>query len=574
MNDTPKKPITQIPGFQNWVALKPWQQKGIVQLLSTKNKSLLMSQATGSGKTVTSIAAALVLRAMGESQRTLVVVPDNLQNNYVATLQKFTKGVTFQNYNPKNTEIDPDKDFTVVGYSYFRRHYSTLKTAYPPDTIIVDEVHHIRNPKSGLFKALWALRPEAKHFIGLTGSILNNTPDEILPLLEMTTGKPVLSKEDFDKKYITYTKKVRNSFGGSKKYPSVKDAQRIADVLSKHTSYLTLNDLGKNLPKKNLEIVKVPMASDQWRAYKYLVNKLSLSDKLALLGKKPIDNVKLGSLFSRLSAARKITNTRASLFPPDKQLQADEQTPKIQKILGDTLDTLVKNPNAHIVIYSNLINGGIKDIALVAKKMGIKFGAFTGNNTIINDVKVTKESKQKAVDMFNKGKLPVLLLSPAGTEGLSLPTATHLFMFDGHFNPQQIMQAEARIRRLNSIPKEVTIKRYVSTPPSWLASKMFPYPTIDQWTYNVAETKYKNIEPILSALHTLESKPSTPLHTFLKRKGIQLSKKPGTLYTARYKQPSGKITYEYDDKNKLGVGKVVQQHILSNTKNIGKLLPA
>jgi hypothetical protein len=65
----------------------------------------------------------------------------------------------------------------------------------------------------------------------------------------------------------------------------------------------------------------------------------------------------------------------------------------------------------------------------------------------------------------------VLLVSPAGFEGLNAPDTTMVQVYDGHFNPEAIRQGEARGIRAGGqkhrapADRKVQVKRYVSVFP-------------------------------------------------------------------------------------------------------------
>ena len=83
----------------------------------------------------------------------------------------------------------------------------------------------------------------------------------------------------------------------------------------------------------------------------------------------------------------------------------------------------------------------------------------------------SEKVRQAALKKFTKGKLKVLLVSPAGFEGLNAPDTTMVQVYDGHFNPEAIRQGEARGIRAGGqshrapADRKVKVKRYVSVFP-------------------------------------------------------------------------------------------------------------
>jgi superfamily II DNA or RNA helicase len=534
----------ELLGLKPGIQLYPHQENAVVRFLQN-NDRIFLAHGTGTGKTLTAISTALAAKELGKAHRILVVTPTSLRTNFVENLKKFTNGVRFQLYGRENTKIDPDSEFLVVGYNYFIRHKDEIEQQYHPDMLMVDEFHHARNPRSSLFKALWDVRQHVSSFVGMTGSILNNKPEELVPLVSMVEGSKVGTITEFKRKYTQYLSEVRNPFGGSKKFEGFTKADATAKAIAPAVSYLSTEQL-HGLPKKIVITKRVPMSDEQWDAYKYAMKQLGPVAKLLSSRRysETLPSQKLNTIFGRLITVRKLSNSVADLHPNEDRGTAALQTPKIQTMMNDIVDNLMKNPNAKVVVYSNLVNGGVADVAAAAKKLGIKAGVFAGAGNVINGQKITTETRNKAVEDFKKGKLRMLILSPAGSEGISLPDASDLYMLDMHFNPQMILQAEARIRRIDSKHPKVTIHEYFSTKPKRLFSFMDRTPSVDEWVHDVAMAKYKGMAPIYTSLSRMSKLKSHPrLKEAMK---FYLQKNPNTKYEKRWRDSSGNIRYKYN----------------------------
>ena len=119
----------------------------------------MIAHATGTGKTLTSIAGVEALHNAGKASRALVVVPNGLRENYATNVKKFTdsKVNIYGPLNEKDTMNVNQKSnamYNVVGYETFNRHKDKLMESVHPDTLIIDEAHRTRNNNTNTFDKL------------------------------------------------------------------------------------------------------------------------------------------------------------------------------------------------------------------------------------------------------------------------------------------------------------------------------------------------------------------------------------------------------------------------------------
>ena len=173
---------------------------------------------------------------------------------------------------------------------------------------------------------------------------------------------------------------------------------------------------------------------------------------------------------------------------------------KVISFMEDMKEHLNADKKNKVVVYGNLVQHQLDSMSKALDEAGINHSNFMGVG--VNGMNA--KDRQKSLNDFKKGKNRVLLLSAAGGEGLDLPDATMLQMLEGHYNPEKIQQAEARVRRMSNDKikdtKSVEIKKYLSVPNpaarSWL-SKAFDFLTgkgmqetgIDEWIYDIATNK-------------------------------------------------------------------------------------
>jgi superfamily II DNA or RNA helicase len=537
--------------MKDW--FKPYEhQAGSVRKILRNDGKIVMAHEMGTGKTVTSILGFEALKERGKAKGALVVVPSGLRDNYARKgIEKFLKKPNYQvvassgegkkqNY-VRPGKVSGGKDYTIVSYAMFRRDPKGLMQRSGADTLIFDEFHKVRNEASGVFKAAREARPLARNFFGLTASLVNNQPAEIASLLSISEGKRFGSPKRFRK---DFTKVVghEEGFGGKKK--KVRGLKRHGELIrfvDPKVHYVSTKSLkGKTMPKKDTKFVDVPMSDDQFKLYQMALNKLGpVKDYITRKDKSVIvKKIDPKLIFAQTSHARQIANSvhMGRKMPVE---QSAKETPKVRKVLDDATSHLKNTKDGKVVLYSNLIRGGVDVLSAGLKQRGIDHALFVGKGTAVGKRKITGPVRQAGVKDFQEGKKKVIILSGAGAEGLDLPNSTAFYSLDGHFNPERILQAEARARRLGGQShrppnkRVVEVRRYRNVAPKSktpgffgkLIGRKAPR-TTDEWMYATAGRKHKQNKELYDTLE----KPHK--------------------YIRKYRTPSGKVRYEYPKERK------------------------
>lgn len=533
------------PSMKEWFKPYPHQAKAVRNLMNNDGKVLLAHE-MGTGKTVSSIYGVELLKSKGTAKKTLVIVPTGLRENFAKDgLKKFMKDPKYQivaSSSEKGREgyarpdkLDPNAEYTIVGYEMFTRYHKEILDRVGADTIIADEFHKARNESSGVWKTLLSARPRVKNFIGLTASMVNNDPKEVASLLTVVEGQRLMSPKQFSK---AFTRTVGVDAASGKKIKGVKDHAKMLRMVDPSVNYASTNMLkGKTMPKKEVSFVDVPMSDDQYQLYQLALDKLGpLKEYVVTKDPKVKAKVDNKTLFAQLSKARQISNA----VHMGREMELDRSasdTPKVRKMLDDAFDHLQTTPDGKVVLYSNLVRGGVDVLSAGLKARGINHAMFVGKGSEIDGQKITSKVRDQGVEDYKKGKVKAIIISGAGAEGLNLPNSTAFFSLDGHFNPERIMQAEARARRLGGQShrpedkRRVIVKRYRSIVPTSKRRGFFAKAiglkdpqTTDQWVYSTAKRKYLQNK---SFYDTLEQKHK---------------------YIRKYRDKKGNIRYEYQKK--------------------------
>jgi len=213
--------------------------------------------------------------------------------------------------------------------------------------------------------------------------------------------------------------------------------------------------------------------------------------------------------------SRIICTTATSKDHNVKQILEDPEllrqySPKLTKLI----DILQTNKNK-CMIYSQFIeNGGLDNVEVLLKQVGIDYRKITGGES--------KQQKKKNLDEFNNTDIQVILVSESGKEGISLMNIREVHILEPYWNFTRIQQVIGRAIRKgshNNLPlseRNVSVYLYVAALPdekdpavlaevpekdqSDYAAKISnlkvydTFGTMDQYLLDMMDTKFKITE--------------------------------------------------------------------------------
>jgi len=509
------------PGFTPY----PHQTKAVDKAWDQGGRQIF-AHGTGVGKSYTSVMFAEdVLEKRGGP--IIVITPDGLKTQFDEQgIEKFTNRDGFVIQTGKDVKLlqrmSADKkapDYVVVGWSMLRRHSMALRSINP-SLVIADEAHKMKDPKSQNFKSFMELRHGVPHCLLLTGSIVSNSPNDMLPLLHAVSDGKVAAKGKLASRVTDAIGTFEDLFGKPKEKRAVTRPEEVTNIAGDWVDFISTDDLEKSLPLTTTEYVPVEMSDFQWAEYKKSLDGLppSLVDRI-MYGIVP-PKKEQSMVFTRITRARQAAQSTQGVHGLNQKMI--DTSPKLRQITKDAEEHLSADPRNKTVIYSNFVRGGVESLHYSLKEKGIPHSVFIGAGREIGDGAINREARDQGIRDFQAGKTRVLLLSGAGAEGLDLKEANMFQAMEGHFNPEVVRQAQARVRRLkgqqqfSAADRRVVIKRYVSVEPNPGFVKKFwrkmhgepvQHKTTDQWVYNVAEAKHLTNEGVriaLSGAHPLQ----------------------------------------------------------------------
>lgn len=423
------------------IGLQAHQESAVEQ--SHTSPGMILNWGLGSGKTIGSMAV-----AEEKGGNVLVVVPASLRENYKKQLRQ---------------AVTPDrhKHYTVISYNAFRADPEGWVAKVRPTTLVTDEVHRLRNaaPREPFER----VRSKIPFMLGLTGSLVNNDPEEIVPLTNLVAGKQVFkSTEDFDRRFVGQTKvqpglwaRLRGARAGTQ--PHIQNEEALGSILRPFIHRFSGDtEYQKHVPQvteKRVEVEMTPRQEDMLKSLQKSNPTLDYKIRHNL----PPSKSELKNLNAFMTGARQISNN------PQAFSVQRTPSPKLEQMFHDLREEARKDPNFKAVVYSNFLESGISPLIDQLHHQGVPAESFTGG---LND-----DQRKKIVDRFNKGHLRVLGLSPAGGEGLDLKGVKMVQLTEEHWNPERTRQAVGRSARYKShdaLPPEerrVQVNRYLAVHP-------------------------------------------------------------------------------------------------------------
>lgn len=303
-------------------------------------------------------------------------------------------------------------------------------------TVVLDEAHRIKDPKSKQTRACWAVgRSDSVTWrIALTGTPLANHPGDLWSIMHFLVPDEYPNKSKFVSRYCLQS---WNSFGGMDIVgvnPSTKT--ELFKILDPRFRRVTKDLVLSQLPPKIRTVHYVEMSPKQRKAYKELDQNL-----ITRLG----DGSLMVTPNNLVAATRHIQLASAYLCvtKPDENdestwiYQMCDPSPKL-----DALEELIDDIDGSLVVAAE----SRQLIELAAKRLEkkkISYGLITGN--------VPQFLREKALNDFQNKKIKVLLFTiKAGGTGLTMTAADTMIFLQRSWSMVDNLQAEDRVHRIGS----------------------------------------------------------------------------------------------------------------------------
>lgn len=474
----------------------------------TSPKAVVVFHSVGSGKTITSILSATCFLGQNPGSKVIILTPTSVVNQFWEEIKKtmdarlvkrvyiysYTKWINKfrdtilesiekketdkkdgKNVEKKEEESDDDSDVLLD---------ADIKTEFilPDDCmLIVDEAHKFKTETTvshglNMARTLNEAALRAKKVLLLTATPIVNE------VKELRNYMAIVNDTTFEKMYRKAPKKL------------LEDKSFLKSYVKCGFSYFYGVDKDNYPVVIEHPAVKIPMDQE----YESLYTKVQdnqMKDKPELLENFPNDPLPF------LNGIRKAVNFTSV------------DSPKIKWVLDKINDELKFNRKT--LVYSSFKGFGVERIKLLLDASGIPANLITGS--------VPKEKRFKYAKEFSEGKVPILLISAAGAEGLDLKGTRNLIILEPYWNDARLEQVKGRAIRYKSHsdlpPEERVVNVYTlvltkSIPVKWapnilkakLTSFIDSIITLDPKTVAKSKLKLATADEILLKLSEEKSK--------------------------------------------------------------------
>ncbi len=413
----------------------------------------LIGYPPGTGKT------AITLRAIDEVKAfpCLVICPNTLKKTFKAEAEKWTphlrvvvlEGTATQ----RKKALKTDADIYVVNYESLPSlsrigRYGSLPVEnknnalneIPWEAIIVDECQRIINPKAKSTRCVKELSrgKNVKYRWALSATPVRNDPSDMWSIMNFLEPTIWTSKS----KFIDMFCETQFGFWGGLELVGIKESRKklFDEIVALYLDFVSKEEVLPDLPPKTYSTRYIPLAGKQLKQYKQMLDDMIIRTEEGeyIIATSP------------LTASARLSQAAAATL----------------EVIDDTV--ILRTPSCKIDAV----------VELAEEMGGEPFVGFASSKKLVNlcadklrslDYKVvlitgdqTTEERQYNIESFQAGRAQILLMTAAGSEGITLTTASTLVFIQLPWSNVLYYQTENRVHRIGSSGDRVHIINLVS----------------------------------------------------------------------------------------------------------------
>ena len=502
---TPANDLRDLDAYDGDEALFPHQRAGVA-FLSTARRALLADE-PGLGKTAQAIRALKQLSETSDgSLPALIVCPNTLKKNWKREFATWWPEATVQiirgSAGQRRKQFEVEADVYIINWESLRSHsrlapYGSVALARCTEcgghdekvtenrcevhlrelnnidfkSVVADEIHRSKDPKSKQTRALWAATGDADVRFALTGTPIANNVLDLWPILHWLSPSEWPSKTRWIDRMVDT---MMNAFGGM-----------IVIGVKPHMTdefYAAINPRMRRMLKARVlpwlppvlkERRDVEMSTKQKKAYEQMRELMiaELEGGEAVVAPSPLTQttrlLQFASSFAEMTVDEITGESRVKLIGPSC---------KVDALMDDIANGDFGDDSVAVCAVSRQL---IELLSEEMTKAKIPHGLITGAQD--------EDERQQAVDDFQSGKIKwVLFTAQAGGVGITLTAARRLVMLQRPWSLVDHKQAMDRVHRIGSeIHDSIVIMDYVTEG------------TIEERVIDVLDTKADNFEQIV-----------------------------------------------------------------------------
>lgn len=412
----------------------------------------------GAGKTVTTIATMRLKEALGiQAFPALIITPASVKVSWQRHFEKWfpreldirvVKGPV----NKRRKQLEPGADVYIINWEQLRLHTSLAQygpysrtddekqekelNAIPFQTVVADEGHRAKNPKSKQTRGLWTMADQAAFTYVLTGTPISNHVDEFWSILRAIDAKEWPGKT----KYLNLWTQIAFNFRGGIEDVQLREERKpqFFSIVDPRMRRLPKTVIMPHLPPLSMLQRDVEMSPKQTKAYLQMEAHMSseLGD-LVLTEDNFMHRAMRLMQFASSHAEMEITG-EDEYGELKYQVHLIEPSNKIDELLT-VMEECEDEPIAVFAPSRQLIEMASRRLV----KLDIPHGLVTG--------KVSEFRRQESIDDFQEGKTQLILCtSGAGGTGITLTAAPVLVRLQRSWRQDENEQTVGRVHRHGS----------------------------------------------------------------------------------------------------------------------------
>ena len=405
--------------------LRDYQATGVKWLYNVYKSGFggILADEMGLGKSIQLIYLTKLIIKENPKAKILIVTPTSLVYNWQKEFDKFGSELKYkvfaENKTQRLNELDniDNTNIMITSYGLIRNDLEKYEQM-SFELIVIDEAQNIKNPNTGIAKAVKSLNAKVK--FALTGTPIENSLLELWSIFDFIMPGYLANRDKFQTLYNVKELDKENS-----------NLNRLNTQIKYFILRRKKKDVVKDLPDKLENNIYIDLGKTQKKVYMAEVQKTKEElDELIKLEGWTKARFKILQLLTKL---RQICIDPSIIFDNYKGESA-----KIEELLKIVEET---KANGHKMLIFTTYKKALDLIIPKLNNIGISSYYIDGS--------VSSKKRMELVEKFNHDDTDVFIITlKAGGTGLNLTSATVVIHLDLWWNPQVENQATDRAHRI------------------------------------------------------------------------------------------------------------------------------
>lgn len=404
--------------------LYPFQQEAVNKILNCSYRGFLLGNSMGTGKTLTSLTAALK-----KSKKLFIVCPAPLMVQWKDEIKKWfnKEAVLLSGTKQKRYELYKTNEIPIklISYDTLKNDYENkdLIAQIKGNVFICDECSKLKNKKSERYKSFKSILRKSLFTIYLSGTPVSKGLRDIHTIIQLIDYN--IAGNIYD--YCIMEDNVVGWGHNAKIYKVLvgyKNLDTYVNLISPIYERKTLEDIKSDMPSKTIKRINVTQSHSHHTIFKTIIKEYTLFTGF--------------SLISMLDSG--IINLQNSKSETMEILKEDLPKKYIEEKLV-VLKELIEGIDNKVLIFSKYLH----TISWLEKELKKEFK----DKQIVTVTSSTKNKDEIRKD-FNSGDIDIVIASETWAEGVSLPEIDYLINYDITPSIDKYLQKIDRIYRINS----------------------------------------------------------------------------------------------------------------------------